>query len=187
MNYNEGNVFFLTDFDDNMEGNIVVSLTREIQAQRMLRDGHIDIYINSFGGYGHLADHIIELMELAKRDDVLVRTIVPSTAFSAGSMVAIAGSPGERYIARDGEHLIHYGTIGSTESTPEQLARFTEFKARKFKQALKHYQKYCDVPELEIRMLDDGYFVPAAKAVKWGLADHYLERFNVGPLHLVSS
>jgi ATP-dependent protease ClpP protease subunit len=182
VNYNDGPVFYLTDFDDAMEGNIVVALTREIQAQRMFKKGHIDLWINSFGGYGHLVDHLIELVEIAKRDGVKVRTMVPAVAFSAGSMLAIAGTPGERYISRGGEHLIHYGSIGSVETTPEQIARFTAYKTRNFKAALSHYKKYANVPDLDNHMLDDGFFVPAQKALKWKLADQYLDKLDIGPL-----
>src|SRR5690348_1190487 len=102
----EDNVFFIGDFDDSLEQQITVPLIQEIKKQRELRDGQIDLHINSFGGYAHLVMNLVELVELAKRDGITVRTIVPSVAFSAGSMLAICGSTGERYIARTAEHLV---------------------------------------------------------------------------------
>lgn len=173
---NEGNVFFISDFDDALEGSVILPLTEEIAKQARYRDGRIDLYINSVGGYGHLVNHIVELVELAKAQDIVVRTIVPDMAFSAGSMLAITGTPGERYIGRKAEHLIHYGQIMSFETTPEQIARWTAFKTRKMTEALKHYQKYARVPDLDKYMLDDAYFVPAPKAIKWGLADKYMDK-----------
>ena len=173
-------MFFLSDFDDNMEASLVLPLTREIQKQRKLRNGQIDLYINSFGGYAHLVFHLIQLVEMAKREDIVVRTIVPSIAFSAGSMLAVVGTPGERYIAKDAEHLIHYGRTGSVEETPKQIERWSAYKTRDFTKTIKHYQRYSEVPNIDAEMMDNGFFVPATKCVKWGLADKYMEKFDVG-------
>ena len=48
MNYNEGNVFFIGDFDEQLEQNVNIALIKEIQKQRALRYGRLDFYINSF-------------------------------------------------------------------------------------------------------------------------------------------
>lgn len=178
QNY-EDNVFVLNDFDDSMESGIVLPLTMEIKKQSDLKDGQIDLWINSFGGYAHLVFHLIELIEIAKRDGVKVRTIVPSVAFSAGSMLAVAGSPGERYIAKSGEHLIHYGRTGSVEETPKQVERWSAYKSRDFKNTIAHYQKYSNVPDIDTEMMDDGFFIPAKSCIKWGLADKYLDKLEL--------
>lgn len=180
MDFHDGNIFYFTDFDDSMEGNLVLTLTKEIQKQRRLVDGRLDLWINSFGGYGHLVAHLVELVEIAKRDEIVVRTIVPSVAFSAGSMLAITGTPGERYIARGAEHLIHYGQIGSAESTPKQIERMSAYKNRDFKATIEHYRKYTNIPELDSEMMDDGYFLPANKCIKYGLADKYIDKLDIG-------
>lgn len=182
MNWNDGNVFFLTDFDDNMEASIVLPLIKEIQHQRKLRYGNIDLYINSFGGYKHLVFQLISLVENAKREGILVRTIVPDIAYSAGSILAITGSPGERYIEKTGEHLIHYGITGSMETTPEQLERNNRQKQGNFRKILNHYKAYTEIDHdtLDRLMNDDSAFIPATKCVKWGMADKYMEKFDIG-------
>lgn len=183
MNLHDGNVFFLADFDDNMEATIVLPLIREIQKQRRLVDGRIDLYINSFGGYRHLVFQLISLVENAKRDGVVVRTIVPDIAYSAGSILAVTGTPGERYIEKTAEHLIHYGhTGGGGESTPEQVERVYSAKALGFKKILTHYKKFTNFPEGEIERLmsDDMAFIPATKCIKYGLADKYMDKFDIG-------
>lgn len=178
MRWNEDNVFILNDFDDSMESNLVLDLTLEVEKQIGKVNGHIDLWVNSFGGYTHLVNHMIQLLEIAKREGVTVRTIVPAIAFSAGSMIAIAGSEGERYIARDAEHLIHYGrTMGTQEETPKQVERWSAYKDRDFKRLFNHYQKFARVPNLDIEMMDDGFFIPAAKCIKFGLADKYIDKF----------
>lgn len=185
LNSYDGNTFFLTDFDDSMEGDIVLPLIQEIKKQRKYAYPYIDLYINSFGGYRHLVFQLISLVENAKREGITVRTIVPDVAYSAGSILAITGSPGERYIERTGEHLVHYGMTGSMETTPEQASRNHKQKSEGFKKILKHYQNYTDIPHEELNRLmnDDSAFIPASKCIKWGLADHYMEKFDIGPLY----
>lgn len=175
----EDNVFFIGDVDDSLERDIIMPLTTEIAKQSKEKEGRIDLYINSNGGYGHLAYHMIELVEAAKRQGVIVRTIVANSAFSAGSMLAITGSPGERYISRTGSHLIHYGSIASFEQTPQQIERYNKWKKKFFSDNVAHYKKYSDVPDLEQHISDDGFFVTAAEAIKWGLADKYMDKLEV--------
>ncbi len=175
----EDNVFFIGDFDDNLERDIIIPLTLEIKNQTKQANGKIDLYINSMGGYGHLLFHMIELLEMAKRNGVTVRTIVTDSAFSAGSMLAIAGSPGERYIARTASHLVHYGSIASFEQTPEQIERYRKWKTRFFSNNVSHYKKYSNIPNLEEHIKDDGFFVTAAEAIKWGMADKYTDKLEL--------
>lgn len=174
--HNEDNVFFIGDFDDSLEATTIVPLIQEIKEQRKRADGFIDLHINSIGGYAHLVYHLVDLVEIAKREGVVVRTIVPNMAFSAGSMLAITGTPGERYINRTAEHLVHYGSTGSMESTPTQIERFRAWKNRDFKNTVKHYKTYCDIPDLEQHLADDGFFVTARDAIKWGMADAYTDK-----------
>lgn len=175
----EDNIFFIGDFDDALEDRVIIPLTQQVAEQSDAKDGRIDLYINSVGGYVHLVNHMVELVEIAKSQGVVVRTIVPDMAFSAGSALAITGTPGERYIARKAEHLIHYGQIMSFETTPEQIKRFTAWKDRKFKANLEHYKKYCNIPDLDKHILDDGFFVTAQQALKWGMADKYMEKLEL--------
>lgn len=182
MNKTEGNLFFITDFDDSMESELVIPLIRQIQYQKTLREGRIDLYVNSFGGYAHLAFQIVSLLEQAQREEITVRTIVPDAAFSAGSIVAVAGSPGHRYIERNAQHLAHYGMAGSVDMTPEQAARAYEERTRHFKKIRKHYLDYTNIDpaELDRLMSDDQGYITSAKCIKWGFADNYMERFDIG-------
>lgn len=173
------NVFFITDFDDSMESEIIIPMYRQIQKQSRKKNGVIDVLVSSFGGYRHLALQIVSLLEIAKREGIIVRTLVSSVAYSAGSMVAVAGSPGERYIEKGAEHLVHYGTAGSVESTPEQIERVYIQKNAGFKAMRAHYEKYCNIENLEQLMNDDMGFIPANKCIKWGLADKYADKFDI--------
>lgn len=175
--YFEDNVFYICEFDEGLES-LLIPLTNEIKEQAKLKDGLIDLYINSPGGYAYILEHFVQLVEAAKREGVVVRTIVPEMAYSAGSMLAITGTVGERYIGRRAEHLAHYGeVVGFGSTTPLQAERFGAKNKRTFKHNYDHYQKYCQIPNLEKEMLDDGFFIPASKAIKWKLADKYMDKF----------
>lgn len=184
MSYCEGNTFYIGDFDESMEADIFIPLIREIKNQtRYAQEKRvIDFWVNSYGGYAALAFHLVEQMEIAKRAGIKVRTIVTSAAYSCGSIVAVAGTQGERYIAKDARHLAHYGRVMSSDSTPEQLERNTQFAKDHFNQILRHYKKYCNGPsphELEEAMKDDHYFIPSKKSISWGMADKYIEKFEL--------
>jgi ATP-dependent protease ClpP protease subunit len=177
--FNDGNVFHISDFDDALEQQMV-PFHREIQRQRALQGGYIDVWVNSFGGYAHVVYQLVELFELAKRNGVIIRTMVPSLAASAGSMLAVAGSEGHRFIAKSAEHLVHYGSIGSVETTPTQIERYNAMKRRDFKNTLAHYKKYCNIPNIEDHLRDDGFYIIARDSLRWGLADHYIEKYDIG-------
>lgn len=163
-----------------MDQNLLIPLTTAVRQQSELREGRIDLFITSYGGNANTLFHVVELVEMAKRNDVVVRTIVTTAAYSAGSMLAVAGTPGERYISKDALHLVHYGNTGvSADNTPLQAARRHNADQLMFKQVISHYNKYCDMPNLEHNILDDNWYIKATDAKRWGMADKYLDKFDL--------
>lgn len=177
----EDNLVYIGEFDEQMEDVLSLELVKTIQEQERLADGRIDFYINSYGGLADVAFHVVELMEYAKTQGVTIRTIVTSAAYSCGSIVAVAGTHGERYISENGQHLAHYGRIGSVNETPTQTQRNSKRSLDFFNQIYKHYEKHCDIPDLETKISDDGWFISAKEAKKWKMADHYMNRLRVNP------
>jgi ATP-dependent protease ClpP protease subunit len=177
----DGNRFYIGDFDESLSG-IESELRDEIDRQARWSSkggGLIELYIGSYGGDAHLMFRIVELVELAKRKGVTVRTIVWSHAYSAGSVLAVAGTKGERYIARTAEHLPHYGTFGGYRiKTPQQIDRTSEQYRRWTGHLLAHYKKHANIPDLEEHLKDDMFFIPADKAIEWGLADKYTDEWD---------
>lgn len=176
-NFADGNSFYLLgDFDEDMKWRIILPLTKKIEELSKQKDATIDIYINSYGGYCDIMWHIVQLIELAKKKDIKVRTIVIGSAYSAASMTAITGTPGERYIDPRAEHLPHYGTAGGYRvRTPLQGERTAAHTRRHFKQLVDHYKKYSNIPDLEKHVKDDMYFIPAKSCIKYKLADKFVE------------
>lgn len=179
--YHDGrNTFYIGEFDGAMEEALVIPLALAVKQQANLKDGRLDMFINSYGGNANIAFHVVELMEMAKREGVVVRTMVTSAAFSAGSIIAVAGTPGERYIAREAQHLAHYGfASGGEDTTPLQAARNHVRKQTFFKQVFNHYQKYCDIPNLEENLMEDDWYITAVQAKRWKMADQYLDKYQM--------
>jgi ATP-dependent protease ClpP protease subunit len=178
--YRDGNRFYIGgEFNDAMEIGVVPPLRAEIDNQAGKRDGSIDLHIASVGGSAWVLTQIVELVELAKRKGVKVRTIVPSHAYSCGSMLAVTGTKGERYISRYAEHLLHYGSFDRyIKTTPLQIERNADKNRRWVKTIIDHYRRYADVPELEDKMRDDDLWVPAEQAIEWGLADKLTDELS---------
>lgn len=179
--YHDGrNTFYVGEFDGGMEENLIIPLTLAVKQQANLVDGRLDLFINSYGGNAHLCDHVVELIEMAKREGVVVRTIVTGAAFSAGSVVAVAGTKGERYIAKGAQHLAHYGSANSGEdTTPLQAKRNHAAKQVFFKQMVAHYNKYCDIPNLVDNLLEDDWYISANEAKRWKMADHFIDKYQM--------
>jgi len=171
----ENRFYVLGEFDEDLENGLVWALTKKIEELKSKKDASIDVYINSYGGDAYLCLHLVELFEIAKRNDITVRTIVPAVALSAGSMLAVAGTKGERYIAKNAEHLVHYGQFdGSRKTTPLQIDRTSERWKRWTKTLIRHYQTYAEIPDLEEHLKDDDFWIESGKCIKWKLADKYM-------------
>jgi ATP-dependent protease ClpP protease subunit len=173
------NTLFIGDFDE-IQDELILELYEQIREQKRYKDGTIDLHITSQGGNWYTLRDMVELVEVAKARGIVVRTIVPSMAYSAGSMLAVAGTYGERYIGREADHLVHYGTVdGPPETTPLQSERVSLWKSKGFKSVVNHYKKYCDIPDIEEQIKDDLFFIPAVKCKKWGLADKFIDELEL--------
>ncbi|WOI85957.1 ATP-dependent Clp protease proteolytic subunit [Rhodococcus qingshengii] len=178
--YNDGNRFYiLNEFDNDMRDGVVANFTAKIDELKSRRNETIELWIDSNGGRADLLFHLIELVELAKRNGITVRTIVTARAYSAGSMLAVTGTKGERYISRLADHLPHYGSFdGYRKTTPLQLDRDYEHFKRHSKKLIDHYKRYAEIPALEEKLKDDHLWIPASKCIKWSLADKYMEELK---------
>lgn len=177
------NVFYISEFDKDMTDYLVIPFYRAIKEQveeYPHGGGRIDMYVNSYGGETHLAFHLVSMMELAKAKNIIVRTIVTDTAMSSGSIVSVAGSEGHRYVAKDASLLVHYGYIPVAEvTTPLQAQRNRVYHETHFNHILRHYERYCDIPELEDKMNDDNCYITGTQAKRWGMADKFLDKFDL--------
>lgn len=175
-------VFLIGDFDDQMDRDLLPALTDVIHKKAANRGGEITLYINSHGGFVHLAWHIVGLIEIAKNHGITVRTVVTGVAYSSASIVAVSGTVGERYISSRSEHLVHYGQAESTNRTPSQVYRNYAEHLRGFDLIKNHYLSNTgiDSETLEIILDDDAGYVTAKAALLYGFADKTMTELKLG-------
>ena len=174
-NYANNNKFYIFgDFDDDLLIDIIVPLSNKIDQLKQQKNAEIELHINSNGGCADVLFKLIDLVEMAKRNDIVVKTIVTLYAFSSGSLLAITGTKGERYISKNAEHLIHHGQFGGgRRQTALQIERMANKEKRWIEAVYNHYKEYCKIPKLREEMKDDQFYLPADKCIEYGLADKF--------------
>ena len=153
-----------------------------IDTQKTLKEGKIIFDINSIGGDYFILIPLINLVEKAKKEGVIVETVVQCKAFSCGSLLACSGTVGHRYISEYAEHLCHFASAWSHWASPTQIERGAAYSLRVQNNINALYKKYCEptaqegyIAKLfENIMKDDCFYIPAEECIKYGLADKIL-------------
>lgn len=178
---NENEVYIFGEFDESII-TLLPDIKRVIHIQKTLKDGKIIFHINSNGGQIRILQSLLNLVEYAKKENVIVETIVECDAFSCGSLLACSGTIGHRYISEYAEHLVHSAQYVLRSSTLEQVDR----SANRMKRVINHmkdiYKKYCTQTAkkgcvenlLHHAFKDDNFYISAKDCIKYGLADKIL-------------
>lgn len=153
----------------------------EIDRQKILKDGKIVFSINSEGGYMYILTSLLNLIDYAKKEGVIVETVVEFMAYSCGSLLACSGSVGHRYIAKYAEHLCHFPRGSFYSATPTQADRNANYLKRCMQNVKDMYKSNCKetaqksyIEKLFYNMKDDCFYIPAKECIKYGLADKIL-------------
>lgn len=131
-------------------------------------DRAISFYINSPGGSVTAGMAIYDTMQFIKPD---IHTIVMGQAASMGSLLAMAGTPGQRFILPNARHMIHQplgGASGQASDVEIQARELLRWKKVLTEIYAKHTGRAFD--DLQQDMERD-YFMTADEAVAYGLAD----------------
>lgn len=176
INFVEGDEFYICGgFDFTITKYVLPKLVAAVQNASNMRDAVIRIYIDSNGGYIHVLQNLLGLIEVAKAQGTIVETHVFSYAFSCGSILAASGSKGHRYCSPFAEHLPHLGATGSgmviNDTEAERMG--ARMKAH-FDFVRNCYLRYANIKDLDKVIHDDCYFIRGADIVKNGLADHLI-------------
>ncbi len=136
-------------------------------------DKAISLYINSPGGSVTAGMAIYDTMQYVK---CAVHTIVMGQAASMGSLLAMAGEPGHRYILPNARHMIHQPLGGASGQATD-----VEIQARellRWKQVLTDiYVKHTSRPRGQLQAdMERDFFMTAGEAVEYGLADKILTK-----------
>ena len=157
---------------DGMSGLICAQLLF-LESQNPNKD--IYLYINSPGGVVTAGMAIYDTMQFIKPDVV---TIVMGQACSMGSLLANAGAKGKRFILPHARHMIHQpsgGAQGQATDIQIQAREIQKMKQYLTEIYVKHNSAGKQYSELALDMERD-YFMSAAEAVAYGLADRVIER-----------
>jgi len=129
----------------------------------------IAMYINSPGGVVTSGLAIYDTMQWVKCP---VATVCMGTAYSMGSFLLMAGSPGQRIALPNASILVHQPS-GGFQGMASDIQRHAEDIIRTKQRLNKLYAEHCGRTYEEVeRTLDRDHFMTAVEAKEWGLVDH---------------
>lgn len=134
-------------------------------------DKAVNLYINSPGGSVTAGMAIYDTMQFIKPE---VHTIVMGQAASMGSLLAMAGTPGKRFILPNARHMIHQplgGASGQATDVEIQARELLRWKSVLTDIYVKHTGRDRDTL---VRDMERDFFMTADEAVQYGLADKVL-------------
>lgn len=158
-------IFLGSSIDDGVANAIIAQL---LFLENQDPDKDIKIYINSPGGSVTAGMAIYDTMQYIKPD---VSTICVGMAASMASVLLAAGAKGKRFCLTNSEVMIHQvmgGTEGQASDIKIHAERILKMKDRLNKILAKHTGQKLATIEKDS---DRDYFMEAAEAVKYGLAD----------------
>ena len=86
----------------------------------------LEVYLQTPGGTVSIAKSIMSLFKMARAKGAIIKTINLSAAASCGSLLAVSGTKGYRYMAEDAYNLIHYGSRGGASTRDGEAERMLQ-------------------------------------------------------------
>ena len=158
---------------DNHSAGLIVAQMLFLEAEDPERD--IIFYINSPGGVVTAGMSIYDTMQYIRPD---ISTIVMGQACSMGSLLAQAGTAGKRFILPNARHMIHQPSGGASgQATDIQIQAQEILKMKQYLTEIyvSHNTGGKTFEQLSADMERD-FFMSAAEAVAYGLADKVITR-----------
>lgn len=176
VNFVEGDEFYIYgEFDFTITKFIIPRLVTAVQNARNMKDAIIRFYIDSPGGFVHILQNMLSLIEMAKNQGTIIETNVFSYAYSCASILAAAGSPGRRFVSPFAEHLAHLGQASSGIVVNDtEVERMTIKLKSHFNFIRDCYKRYSKIPNIEEVIKDDNFYIRGNDIIKYGLADFML-------------
>lgn len=167
----ENNVYIFGEFDESISSNVVPELTKLITTESEKKNGRINFFINSCGGYVKELHALLALINMAKANNILITTTVLGNAYSCASMLAIVGE--KRFIYEGAFHLMHLGSVVTSVETFEQSKRNESKIEKHFNFIVSLYDRHTKMPKEDIieAVKDNDYYIDAQDCIKLGFAD----------------
>jgi ATP-dependent Clp protease protease subunit len=157
-----------------INGTIDDSIAAVVNAQLLFLEAEnpeklIAMYINSPGGVVTSGLAIYDTMQWVKCP---IATVCMGTAYSMGSFLLMAGSPGQRIALPNASVLVHQPS-GGFQGAASDIQRHAEDILKTKRRLNTLYAKHCGRTYEEVeRTLDRDHFMTAEEAKEWGLVDH---------------
>ena len=131
----------------------------------------IFLYINSPGGVVTSGFAMYDTMQFIRSP---VHTVCMGTARSMGSLLLMAGEPGERAALPNASLHVHQPLGGFQGQASDILIHAEDMRKTKHR-IIGLYARHCGRTYEEVeRTLDRDHFMTAEEAVQWGLIDRIL-------------
>ncbi len=159
-----------------LNGEVNVSVSSLVCAQLLFLEADnpsrpIHLYINSPGGVVTSGLAMYDTMQFIRAP---VHTLCMGTAWSMGSFLLMAGTPGERVALPNASILIHQPS-GGYKGQASDILIHAEETLRTKKRMTRLYAEHCkrSYEEFE-RAMDRDRFMTPEEALEWGLIDRIL-------------
>jgi ATP-dependent Clp protease, protease subunit len=145
-----------------------------VNAQLLFLEGEnpqkpIAMYINSPGGVVTSGLAIYDTMQWIKCP---VATVCMGTAYSMGSFLLMAGSPGHRIALPNASIMVHQPS-GGFQGKASDIQRHAQDIIKTKRRLNEIYARHCGRTYEEVEQtLDRDHFMTAPEAKDWGLVDH---------------
>jgi len=172
---------FMDDIqNDSVEDCIRFILLKNLEYLKLgqLEPESLHIIINSNGGDLSSALALVDIMESSA---IPIYTYGLGTIASAGLMIFMAGKKGHRYITPNTSILSHQYSASVAGKEHELYASVKEFKLTTEK-VLNHYLKHTNLSKRMVKkylLPQQDVWLSPEEAVRYGIADHIVEKFNI--------
>ena len=163
--------FLYGDIDEDTVMNIIYWITYE-----NLKPGNqpLTLYINSNGGSLQDAFALIEVMKKSKRK---IRTVGIGSVMSAGFLIFVSGTKGERYITKTASILCHQLST-EIEGKHHDINSYYKENERNNQNMIEILSESCELDKNEIKKIllpPTDVWLTANEMIQFKLADKYYE------------
>lgn len=165
------NSVYIMDEITNVNCSRLIADIREAIEMAQMTTKQIEFIINSPGGDAYMCKSILAMMKLANKNNIATTSYVIGLAGSSASIIAIAANT--RYISKDAEFYIHYGTIGNESFHPTENERNYRHTKQFHEWIKQQYLQYTKIPETRLNEIlehESGY-ITAKEALKYKFVD----------------
>ena len=161
-------VFFFGEVNDRSVSALCANILH-LSVQDNTRE--ITIYINSHGGSLYDAIAVVDMMRYVSNP---ISTVVLGKAFSAGALIAAAGTKGRRIAMENSTIMLHQPSSG-TQGTATDIQTAAEEIIRMKEMTNQMLTSFSSIEKNWFyKRIERDWFIPAEEALKLGLIDKIL-------------